>query len=64
MFDNDAYNLMMQLNVEHQSLWRIRKHYKKEATHTKEQAFWKKLEKDKLEHIKELKVLIKRHICK
>lgn len=60
--DNHAYNLMMQLVQEHKSLWRIKNEYEKDALNCQEcKVFWKKMEKDKLEHIKELEGLIKKH---
>ena len=64
MYDNHVYNLMMQLTQEHKSLWRIKNMYKKDALDCEDcKAFWEKMEKDKEEHINELKELIKKHIC-
>ncbi|MBD3282012.1 MAG: hypothetical protein GF387_00125 [Candidatus Portnoybacteria bacterium] len=63
MFDNNLYNLMLQLTQEHKSLWRIKRFYKQDSQDCKEcQDFWEKLEKDKEEHIEELKKLIKNHL--
>ena len=63
MLDNHLYNLMIQLVEEHKASWRIKKHYKKDSRSCKKcQAFWKKLEKDKEAHVKELKALIKSHL--
>jgi len=63
MLDNNTYNLMAQLNEEHKSLWRIKKHYLKDSGKSKEaKAFWTKMTKDKENHIKELTVLIKQHL--
>ncbi len=60
MHDNATYNLIKQYEVEHKSLWRIKKHYIKEAGKDKAAvAFWKKMEKDKESHVQELKGLIK-----
>jgi hypothetical protein len=60
MEDNATYNLLKQYEIEHKSLWRITKHYIKEAKGDKTAlAFWKKLEEDKKNHLQELKVLIK-----
>ncbi len=60
MHDNATYNLIKQYEVEHKSLWRIKKHYLGEAKGDKVAlAFWKKMEKDKAAHIAELKKLIK-----
>nr|MCK4929620.1 hypothetical protein [Nanoarchaeota archaeon] len=64
MYDNHVYNLMMQLITEHKSLWRIKNNYKNDAAGCEDcKTFWNKLEKDKEDHIKELKELIKKHIC-
>ncbi len=59
MHANHLYNLMNQLVQEHKSLWRIKKEYMKEATDEDEKKFWRKMEKDKEDHIKELTVIIK-----
>lgn len=61
MVDNNLYNLMMQMTQEHKSLWRIKKDYLKDAKSSKElKTFWSKMVKDKEDHIKELKALIKK----
>lgn len=63
MFDDNLYNLMMQITVEHNSLWRIKKMYKKDAAKCIEcLEFWKALEKDKEDHIKRLKELLRKHL--
>lgn len=63
MLNNHSYNLMNQLVQEHKSLWRIKQMYKKDARDCSRcQAFWKKLEVDKENHIQELEGLIKRHL--
>jgi len=63
LFENNLYNLVMQLTNEHKSLWRIKEMYKKDAAECPEcLEFWKALEKDKEEHIKRLRALIKKHI--
>ncbi|MCA9353323.1 hypothetical protein KC842_00435 [Candidatus Nomurabacteria bacterium] len=63
MFKNNLYNLMMQLTVEHTSLWRIKKEYMKDAKgDAKATAFWKKMAKDKEMHIKELHELVKKNM--
>jgi len=64
MFDNHVYNLMMQVVEEHKSLWRIKEMYKKDSARCNEcKVFWEKLEKEKEGDIRELQVLIKKHIC-
>ena len=57
------YNLINQLAQEQKSLWRIKKMYKEDAGDCEEcKAFWDKMEKDKEDHVSELKGLIKTHI--
>lgn len=63
MMDNHAYNLMMQMVQEHKSLWRIKNEYEKDSGNCAQcKAFWKKMEQDKAEHVKELEGLIKKHL--
>jgi len=63
VLDDNTYNLMMQLIEENQSLWRINNNYIRDAGGCGEcQEFWKKLQKDKEEHIKELEELVKKHL--
>ena len=63
MLDNHLYNLMLQLTQEHKSLWRIKNKYLEDAGSCDHcQAFWKKMEKDKEDHVKELEGLIKSHL--
>ncbi len=63
MFDNHLYNLMLQMVEEHKALWRIKRLYKKDAKSCKKcKAFWSRLEKDKLAHIKELRQMVKSHL--
>lgn len=63
MFSNHIYNLFLQMVQEHKSLWRITNEYEKDAKECVEcTAFWKKMEKDKEDHVKELEGLIKKHI--
>jgi len=63
MFENNLYNLMEQAVEESQSLWRIKNKYKKDAKDCDECIeFWKKLEKDKEQHCKDLHELISKHI--
>ncbi len=63
MLNNNIYNLMMQLTEEHKSLWRIKKDYMKDASKTKDvKDFWTKVSKEKENHIKELSILIKKHM--
>jgi hypothetical protein len=59
MLSNSAYDLMAQLTEENQSLWRIKNHYKKDASNDREaMEFWNYLEKDKEDHIKKLTELV------
>lgn len=63
MFDDNLYNLMTQMLEEHKSLYRIKKMYKTDAKKCKECLdFWKKLEQDKEDHIRELIGLVESHL--
>ncbi|HJX23131.1 MAG TPA: hypothetical protein VJ574_01800 [Candidatus Bathyarchaeia archaeon] len=63
MLENNLYNLTQQMTIENKSLWRIRNMYKKDAEGCPEcLKFWKALEKDKEEHVKELRELLKKHL--
>jgi ADP-heptose:LPS heptosyltransferase len=55
---------MMQMVEEHQSLYRIKNMYKKDTEDRECLEFWKKLEKDKEDHIKELQGLIYSYLAK
>ena len=63
MLDNHLYNLLLQMTTENKSLWRIRNNYKQDAGECPDcKSFWEKMDKDKEEHIAELRELIKKHI--
>ncbi len=63
MLKNHLYNLMEQIIEESKSLWRINNTYKKDASGCSScTALWDKLEKDKEDHINELRELIKTHL--
>ncbi len=63
MTENHIYNLLAQLVEEHKSVWRIKRHYIKEAKGCKKcQAFWKKLEKEKEAVSKGLLRLAQEHL--
>ncbi len=63
MFNNNLYNLINQLTVEHKSLWRIKSDYMKDAKNSPEaKKFWASLAKDKEMHIKELAQIIKKNM--
>jgi hypothetical protein len=63
VLENHVYNLMEQMVAESKSLWRIKNTYKKDASGCSGCiAFWDRLEKDKEDHIKELRDLIKNHL--
>ncbi|MFB6212492.1 MAG: hypothetical protein ABEI53_01585 [Candidatus Magasanikbacteria bacterium] len=65
MFSDHIYNLINQLTQEHKSLWRIKNMYQDDSGECKKcQKFWKKMEKDKEDHIEELTELIKAHMEK
>lgn len=59
MFDNNTYNLMAQAVEESQSLWRIKNEYKNDVKDCEEcLQFWKQLEEDKEQHLKDLHHLL------
>ncbi|MFO8051738.1 MAG: hypothetical protein R6V01_08590 [Thermoplasmatota archaeon] len=63
MLENRVYNLMEQLVEESQSLYRIKNDYKSDSSGCDScMEFWKKMEKDKEEHIQELEELLKEHL--
>ena len=63
MTENHIYNLMKQMVQENKSLWRIKNNYIKDSGDCEEcQSFWRKMETDKEERIKELEWLIKKHL--
>lgn len=63
MMNNNLYNLMMQLTVEHKSLWRIKGDYMRDAEGSPEsKAYWEKNISEKEEHIKDLTELIKKEL--
>ncbi|HSE35327.1 MAG TPA: hypothetical protein VLB83_04360 [Candidatus Paceibacterota bacterium] len=65
MQKNHVYNLMEQCAQEHKSLWRITSDYLKDAKgHADEIAFWKKMAKDKKEHIAELEAMLAKRLKK
>jgi acid phosphatase class B len=48
---------------ESKSLWRIKRHYKKNAKSCLScQQFWEKLEKEKEDNLKDLEALLKEHL--
>lgn len=63
MEQNNLHNLTTQFVQESKSLWRIKKHYVKEASGKELKAFWTALAKDKERHLKDLKKLIKQHLA-
>jgi len=63
MKENHVYNLIEQMAVESKSLWRIKNHYVNDSSDCEDcNTFWKKMEKDKEDHINELTALIKKHL--
>ena len=63
MLKNHTYNLLLQLTQENKTLWRIKNEYEKDSDGCGDCiAFWKKLEKDKEDHVNELQGLIKKHL--
>ena len=63
MNDNNLYNLMHQLTQEQKSLWRIKNHYPQDAGDNQDiKEFWMNLEKEKEQHIVDIKELIKKYM--
>lgn len=63
MLPNHVYDLMSQMVHESKSLWRIKRHYKKNAKSCLScQQFWEKLEKEKEDNLKDLEALLKEHL--
>ena len=62
METNNLYNLMMQITEDSKSVWRIKKHYLKESKTSEMKSFWTKVMRDKENHLKELKDLIKKEL--
>jgi hypothetical protein len=63
MLENNAYNLMAQLTEEHQSLWRIKNYYLKDAEHCDEcKKFWEDLATEKEQKIQDLTRLVGKHL--
>lgn len=63
MLHNHQYNLLLQLTEENKSLWRIKNEYEKDAENCADcNALWKRLEKDKEDHVKELTEMVKKHL--
>jgi len=63
MIDNHIYNLILQMTEENKSLWRIKNNYMNDSGDCADcKAFWEMMEKDKEEHISDLRELIKKHI--
>lgn len=63
MQKNHVYNLIEQCAQEHKSLWRITSDYIKDAKGNKDEiAFWKKMAKDKAEHVEELERMIAKQL--
>lgn len=63
MFDNNTYNLLMELTQEHKKVWRIKNEYKNDAAGCAEcHEFWDKLEKEGEQNITKLEALLKKHM--
>ncbi len=63
MLDNNVYNIVEQLAVEHKSLWRIKNNYKNDASKDNEmRQIWDVVEKDKEEHVKLLTERLKERL--
>ena len=63
MHSNHIYNLLSQLVEDHRSMYRIQDFYQKDAGDCEDcQTFWKKMMKEKEDHIAELTELVKKHL--
>lgn len=63
MLENHIHNLLIQLTQESKSLWRIRNEYKKDAGSCEKcRQLWKKMEKNKADHVKEISGMLKKHL--
>ncbi len=59
MLSNNVYDLIEQLSIESQSLWRIRNNYRNDSQNdTEAQSFWDSLEREKQDNIRRLTELI------
>lgn len=64
MFDNNLYNLMEQLTVEHKSLWRLKDIYKKDAEGKEDcTACYDKMIQNKEQNVEELTTLLKKYLA-
>jgi len=62
MHNNHIYNLFSMLTQEHRGIWRIKKYFLKDSGNCKKcRELWKKIEKDKQEHIKMILDVLKDH---
>jgi hypothetical protein len=62
LFDNNSYNLLMQLTQEHKTIWRIKNEYKSDAAGCPEcHQFWEKLEKEGEQRIARLEELLMKY---
>jgi hypothetical protein len=63
MFDNNTYNILMELTQEHKKIWRIKNEYKSDAAGDEEvHEFWEKLEKQGEDNISILERLLKKRM--
>ncbi len=60
--NNEAFNLINQLNEEQKSLWRIENFYIPDTKNKDEQKFWKKLKTQKTKNIAELTAFVKKSL--
>jgi len=62
MYNNHIYNLLSMLAQEHRGIWRIKKYYLKDSGGCKIcKDLWKKIQKDKEDHIKMIVKVLKNH---
>jgi hypothetical protein len=62
LYDNNSFNLLRQMVIEHKLLWQIKNNYKSDAAaHPECHEFWEKLEKETEQRIARLETLVKKH---
>ena len=63
MTTDHTYDLLRQLVQENESMHHIKQYYQSDSGECEEcQAFWKKMLKEKEEHVKELEEMVKKHM--
>jgi len=62
LYDNNGFNLLRQMVIEHKMLWQIKNNYKSDSAACPEcHEFWEKLEKETEQRVARLETLIKKY---